>query len=128
MCPRPHLSSNGGERRRGSLRFDADTHGQLWLFMVTNPLLLHAAVQPVEDFIDEYAHNSGCRRFTGCNLLPLNPSPLWSPVGDLQINRVWSLVNVSKDKIRSVCTCQPHEIWNSPILTHTGLRRGLTLP
>lgn len=25
------------------------------------------------------------------------------------------LVNVSKDKIRSVCTCQPREIWNGPI-------------
>lgn len=112
----------------GSLHLDAGVHGQLWLFTVTNPLLLHAVVLPVEDFIDKYTHNSGCWCFTGRHLLPLHPSPLWNPAGDLQINRVWSLANVSKDKIRSVCTCQPHEIWNGPILTRTGLSQGLTLP
>lgn len=111
----------------GFLHFDAGMHGQLWLFMVTNPLPRHAVVWPVEDFIDKYTHNSGCWCFTGRHLLPLHPSPLWSPAGDLQINRVWGLANVSKDKIRSVCTCQPHEIWNGPILTRTGLSQGLIL-
>lgn len=115
-------------QKGASLHLDASVHGQLWLFMVTNPLQLHAVVQPVEDFIDKYANNSGCWCFTGGHLLPLHPSPLWSPAGDPQINRVWGLANVSKYKIRSVCTCQPHEIWNGPILTHTGLTPGLTLP
>lgn len=115
-------------QKGASLHLDASVHGQLWLFTVTNPLQLHAVVQPVEDFIDKYAHNSGYWCFTGRHLLPLHPSPLWSPAGDPQINCVWGLANVSKDKIRSVCTCQPHEIWNGPILTHTGLGQGLTLP
>lgn len=105
----------------GFLHLDAGVHGQLWLlFTVTNPFLVHAVAQPAEDFIDKCTHKSGCWCFTGRHLLSLHPSPLWSTVGDLQINCVWGLVTVSKDKIRSVCTCQPHEIWNCQFLLAVG--------